>query len=77
MNNELALQISEQRDDLCEWMIARFRELMEADRIDDAICLADEWFEWADPENYINEQTLFYNEDELLQLYLSLPEADS
>ena len=64
MNNELALQISEQRDDLCEWMIARFRELMEADRIDDAICLADEWFEWADPKNYINEQTHFYDENE-------------
>ena len=63
MNNELALQISEQRDDLCEWMVARFRELMEEDRIDDAICLADEWFEWADPENYINESTHFYNED--------------
>ena len=77
MNNELALQISEQRDDLCEWMVARFRELMEEDRIDDAICLADEWFEWADPENYINESTHFYNEDELLQLYLSLAETDS
>ena len=76
MNNELALQISEQRDDICEWMMTRFRELMSEERIDDALHFADEWFEWMDPEGYINETTHFYNEDELLQLYLSLPETD-
>ena len=76
MNNELALQISEQRDDICEWMMTRFRELMSEERIDDALHFADEWFEWMDPEGYINESTRFYNEDELLQLYLSLSETD-
>ena len=37
MNNVDALRISGQRDDICEWVVARFRELMEEDRIDDAI----------------------------------------
>ena len=69
MNNVDALRISQQRDDICEWVVARFRELMEEDRIDDAICFADEWFEWLDPNNYINEQTHFYNSDELVALY--------
>ena len=36
MNNVDALRISQQRDDICEWVVARFRELMEEDRIDDA-----------------------------------------
>lgn len=72
MNNVDALRISEQRDDICEWMMTRFRELIADDRVDDALHFADEWFEWMDPEAYINEQTLFYNEDELAELYKSL-----
>lgn len=76
MNNELALQISENRDDLCEWAISRFRYLIEQDRTDEAICLADEWFEWLDPENYINESTHWYDEYELKELYESFAEAD-
>lgn len=72
MNNVDALRISEQRDDICEWMMTRFRELIANDRVDDALHFADEWFEWMDPEAYINEQTLFYNEDELAELYKSL-----
>jgi hypothetical protein len=72
MNNVDALRISEQRDDICEWMMTRFRELIADDRVDDALHFADEWFEWMDPEGYINEQTLFYNEDELAELYKSL-----
>jgi hypothetical protein len=76
MNNLDALRISEQRDDICEWAVARFRELMEEDRIDDAICFADEWFEWLDPNNYENEETMFYDEQELLTLYMSMEEDD-
>ena len=44
MNNIDALRISEQRDDISEWAVARFRELMEEDRIDDAIAFADELY---------------------------------
>ena len=69
MNNEFALQISENRDAICEWVVERFRALIAENRTDDAICFADEWFEWLDPNNYINEQTHFYNSDELVALY--------
>ena len=76
MNNELTLQISEQRDDICGWMVERFRNLLEEKRTEDAMALGDEFFEWADPENYIHESTHFYNEDALRKLYVSLREAD-
>ena len=69
MNNEFALQISENRDAICEWVVERFRDLIAENRTDDAICFADEWFEWLDPNNYINEQTHFYKSDELVALY--------
>ena len=76
MNNELTLQISEQRDEICNWMVERFRYLIEEKRMEDAMALGDEFFEWADPENYINESTMFYNEHALRKLYVSLREAD-
>jgi len=72
MNNVDALRISQQRDDVCEWIVDRFRLLIQEERVDDALAFADEWFEWMDPENYINEETLFYAEDELQELYESL-----
>ena len=76
MNNVDALRISQQRDDICEWVVARFRELMEEDRIDDAICFADEWFEWMDPNNYESEETMFYDEQDLVTLYMRMEEDD-
>ena len=76
MNNELTLQISEQRDEICNWMVERFRYLIEEKRMEDAMALGDEFFEWADPGNYINESTLFYNKHALRKLYVSLREAD-
>jgi len=65
MNNLDALRISEQRDDICEWVVGRFRELIAEDRNDDAIAFADEWFEWLDPENHESEETLYTDYDEL------------
>ena len=76
MNNELTLQISEQRDEICNWMVERFRNLLEEKRMEDAMALGDEFFEWADPENYINESTMFYNTHALKQLYIRLREAN-
>ena len=76
MNNELTLQISEQRDQICNWMVERFRYLIEEKRMEDAMAIGDEFFEWADPENYINESTLCYNEDALKRLYISITETD-
>ena len=76
MHNELTLQISEQRDEICNWMVERFRNLLEEKRMEDAMALGDEFFEWADPENYINESTMFYNKHALKQLYIRLREAN-
>ena len=76
MNNLDALRISGQRDDISEWAVARFRELMEEDRIDDAIAFADEFLSGLDPNNYENEETVFFNEEELLQHYMSMEEDD-
>ena len=63
--------ISSRRDDIYEWATGRFKQLMAEDRLDDALALADEFFEWLDPNNYINESTHFYNVDELTELYES------
>ena len=76
MNTELTLQISEQRDQICNWMVERFRYLIEEKRMEDAMALGEEFFEGADPENYINESTLFYNKHALKQLYIRLREAN-
>ena len=42
-----------------EWATGRFKQLMAEDRIDDALALADEFFEWLDPEQLHSEETLF------------------
>ena len=44
MNNELTLQISEQRDQICNWMVERFRYLIEEKRMEDAMAIGDEFF---------------------------------
>ena len=42
---------------------------MAADDHDSALALADEFFEWLDPEQMEEEETMYYNEEELLALY--------
>ena len=69
-------RLSQQRDDIYDWCVERFRYHMANDNIDEALALADEFFEWMDPDNAEKEETAFYNEDELLNLYLSLPEIN-
>ena len=54
----------------------RFRYFMANDEIDNALALADEFYEWMDPDNMEKEETAFYNEDDLLNFYLSFPEID-
>tara|TARA_B100001175_G_C19278674_1_gene527735 strand:- start:67 stop:312 length:246 start_codon:yes stop_codon:yes gene_type:complete len=68
----MEIRISGERDKLTEWVMDRFRVLMAEERVDDAICFADEWFEWMDPDNYINESTHFFDEYELKELYESI-----
>ena len=69
MNNVDALRISQQRDDIYDSIVARFRVLMENDDVDSALALADEFFEWMDPDQLENEPTLFFNEHELKEHY--------
>tara|TARA_B100000579_G_C22411970_1_gene656749 strand:+ start:256 stop:402 length:147 start_codon:yes stop_codon:yes gene_type:complete len=43
---------------------------MRNDRIDDAMAIADEFFEWLNPEIELNEDVLgYYCEDELEDIY--------
>ena len=37
----------------------------------DALAFMDEWFEWVDKDSYINESTLFFDENELKEYYKS------
>tara|TARA_B100000902_G_scaffold273414_1_gene259315 strand:- start:2447 stop:2698 length:252 start_codon:yes stop_codon:yes gene_type:complete len=69
-------RLSQQRDDIYDWVVSRFRYFMERDEIDNAMALADEFYEWMDPDGMENEVTSFYNEEELLRLYMSLPEEE-
>ena len=66
------LRLSEVRSDLILWIVERFRYLRDSGRDDDAVYFADEWFEWLSPDDYINESTTFYNENELQELYKSI-----
>jgi hypothetical protein len=59
--------VSEQSDQIVLYMQDRFQYLMEQDRMEDAIALGDEFFEWIrqDPD----EVFLYYNERELQQQF--------
>ena len=65
-------RLSAQRDDIYDWCCDRFKELLANDDHASALALADEFFEWLDPEQLEDEETLYYNEEELLQLYAQL-----
>ena len=62
-------RLSEQRDAIYEGVVDQFRVLMAADNIDGALALADEFYEWMDPDQLENEPTVFYDERELIALY--------
>ncbi len=72
MNNEDALRISQYRDDIYDWACDRFQQLIADGDNDSALALADEFFEWLDPEQLDNELTLFFDEDELQEHYQSI-----
>jgi hypothetical protein len=67
-------RLSEQRDDIYDWCVERFRYHMANDNIDEALALADEFYEWMDPDGLEKEETAFYNENDLLALYEQLTE---
>ena len=68
-------RISAQRDDIYEGVVAQFRVLMAKDMIDEALALADEFYEWMDPEQLENEPTVFYNEHELQERFYELTDG--
>ena len=68
-------RISAQRDDIYEGVVAQFRVLMAKNMIDEALALADEFFEWMDPDQLENEPTVFYNEHELQERFYELTDG--
>jgi len=72
MNNVDALRISQQRDDIYDWCCDRFKELLAEDRSEDALALADEFYEWLDPNQLEHEETLFTNYDDIREFYANL-----
>jgi|TARA_B100000902_G_scaffold128958_1_gene128159 hypothetical protein len=68
-------RISAQRDDIYEGVVSQFRNLMANEQIDDALALADEFFEWMDPNQLEDEETIYFNENELKALYSEITEA--
>ena len=71
-DDEDVLRLNTVRSDLILWIVERFQTLLAEGREDDACCFMDEWFEWMDKESYINESTLFFDGDELNELYKSV-----
>jgi len=80
MNNEFkeypvpeedVVKLNTVRSDLVQWVIDRFHVLVAEGREDDATYLMEEWSEWVDPQLYINESTLFFDEEELKDEYES------
>ena len=62
-------KLNEQRASLVHWIVDRFHSLLEEGREGDACHFMDEWFEWVDTRTYINESTVFFDGDELNELY--------
>ena len=56
-------------------MIDRFKDLLSTNDMDSALALADEFFEWMNPEMLEDEPTIFFHEDELRRRYLEITEG--
>ena len=57
-------RLSYQRDLIYDWCTDRFKELLANDDNASALALADEFFEWLDPEQLEDEETLYTDYDE-------------
>jgi len=62
-------RLSYQRDLVYDYCCERFKELIAEDRHEDALAIADEFYEWLDPDQMEEEETMYFNEEELLALY--------
>ena len=74
-DEETTARISEQRDNIYDYVIDRFKDLISNNDINDALCLADEFFEWMNPDMLENEPTIFFHSDELRRRYLEITEG--
>ena len=74
-DEETTARISEQRDNIYDYVIDRFKDLISHNDLDDALCLADEFFEWMNPEMLEDEPTIFFHTDELRRRYLEITEG--
>ena len=74
-DKETTARISEQRDNIYDYVIDRFKDLISNNDLNDALCLADEFFEWMNPEMLENEPTIFFHSDELRRRYLEITEG--
>ena len=70
-DDEDVLRLNTVRSDLILWIVERFQTMLAEERECDALAFMDEWFEWVDKDSYINESTLFFDENELKELYES------
>ena len=70
-DDEDVLRLNTVRSTLILWIVARFQSMLAEGRHGDALAFMDEWFEWVDKDSYINESTLFFDENELKELYES------
>ena len=70
--DEDVLKLNTVRSDLILWIVERFQLMLAEDRHNDALAFMDEWFEWIDKDSYINESTLFFDEEEFNELYESV-----
>ena len=71
-DDEHVLRLNTVRSDLILWIVERFQTMLAEERECDALAFMDEWFEWMDKDSYINESTLFFDGDELNELYESV-----
>ena len=69
---ETTERMSEQRDAIYDYVVGQFRVHMANDDIDSAMALADEFYEWMDPDQLDNEPTFFVSEHDIRRLYAEL-----
>ena len=74
-DEETTARISEQRDNIYDYVIDRFKHLISNNDINDSLALADEFFEWMNPEMLEDEPTIFFHTDELRRRYLEITEG--
>ena len=74
-DEETTERLSEQRDNIYDYVIERFKHLISENDLDDALALADEFFEWMNPDMLESEPTIFSHEQELRRRYLEIQEG--